>query len=332
MSNKKTSWSNIKLRAQLFRIWFMKNILVWLQIFLIVCVVLILTGNLTQNTPILGFLIYPIFKPLVDEILALVQSKEITGLMDFCAVSISVLTSTGLALVKVRSIAQSDIKSKTLKLALVKANLYFNENGKLVKKTEAMVGYDLDGDGIIEGNPEVTKGLFSGLKTAAEEFKIIATTDFTGNDKEDAENYEQALKDAKLETSSKALGEIDEIVKDGVSNFLLDETTKELNKRIEKAEEEGDAEKISLLEKTKQLFKKIFTRAKKEETKEDDAEIIVNNVDDHAVVNGRVREKEEKKIEATITESKIMAAASAPQQKPVSNVNNDIASFLSQFK
>jgi len=63
-----SKWQSFKLRAALLRIWFMKNIVLWIQIFCIVCIVCMLTGKLTQSTPILGPIIYPLFKPLIDQI------------------------------------------------------------------------------------------------------------------------------------------------------------------------------------------------------------------------------------------------------------------------
>jgi len=63
-----------KLRLTLLRIWFVKNFTLWLQIFIIVCVVLMLTGNITADTPVLGWIIYPIFKPLIDDITEIVSS------------------------------------------------------------------------------------------------------------------------------------------------------------------------------------------------------------------------------------------------------------------
>jgi len=52
--------------------------------------------------------------------------------MDVFAIIITILTSTGLVLARVRSITQKDIKNDKLKRALISANLYFNSNGKLV--------------------------------------------------------------------------------------------------------------------------------------------------------------------------------------------------------
>ena len=70
--------ANFKLKFALFKIWFLKNILVFIQMFLIITFVLMLTGNISASTPILGKILYPFFKPLIDEIDNVINEKEIS--------------------------------------------------------------------------------------------------------------------------------------------------------------------------------------------------------------------------------------------------------------
>jgi len=60
--------------------------------------------------------------------------------MSLFAATISILISVSMFTVKARSIAQNDIKSDKLKIALIKAKLYFNADGKLVKRVEKLTG------------------------------------------------------------------------------------------------------------------------------------------------------------------------------------------------
>ena len=101
--------------------------------------------------------------------------------MDFFAIAISILTSVGLFTMKAKRIAQSDIKSDKLKIALIKANMYFNKDGRLVKKTEKN-GWNGSGDGVIEGEEgeaKVPTNIFSGIGGAIKEFKTIITADLS---------------------------------------------------------------------------------------------------------------------------------------------------------
>ena len=51
---------------------------------------------------------------------------------------------------EIERVALSDIKNDNLKLALVNANMYFNEQGRLVKKIEKAANTDINGDGKID--------------------------------------------------------------------------------------------------------------------------------------------------------------------------------------
>lgn len=352
-------WFSFKLKAQLLRIWFVKNIVLWLQIFLIVCLVFMLTGNITAETPILGIIIYPFFKPLVDEIVNIVAEKEMNGLMDFFAIAISILTSVGLFTMKAKRIAQSDIKSDKLKIALIKANMYFNKDGRLVKKTEKMVGMDLDGDGVIEGEEgeaKVPTNIFSGIGGAIKEFKTIITADLSeAQTKEDAsDKYEDVLRETNLKDNEEAFHEIKETIKEGSKDLMIDAVNDEIDERIEAIDADETLnvsekkEKKNLFSKLKGVFSIWFHKKDKEETKdettENDETVIINNIDTDAEI-------EEETVSIKTVESQVVATTEVKKeekkqedpkiqiikQNNVSSYNkntidNGVADFLSRMK
>lgn len=332
--NKKSVWSNFKLRFSLFRIWFMKNILVWLQIALIVCLVCIITGNITSETPILGSIVYPFFEPLIEEITAVVVDRKIDGLMDFFAAAISILTSCSVFLLKARRISQADIKNNKLKIAMIQAGLYFNEDGKLTKKTEKLVGQDLDCDGKVDDEKKITKGLFSGIASAIKELKVIATADFSGTEEENANKFEETITEAGLKESKEALDELDRTFKVGMTNVaanvISDKLDDDTNKKLQSSKLSED-EKVNEVRKTNKLklwiqemknrrIEKINAKKEKEQTA--DVDIITNNIDSDATV------KKVNPIEEILAkkENKILTQTSK------ASTPSDVSSFLSKLR
>lgn len=328
IQTKKSLWPSFKLRAQLFRIWFMKNILVWVQIFCIVCVVCILTGNLTSNTPVLGKVIYPFFSQLIDPIAEAVENRKIGNLMDFFTIAISVLTSIGVATMKLHRIAQDDIKSNKLKIALIQANLYFNSDGRLVKKTEKMVGRDLDGDGKISDTDEIETskvGPIRGLFNAIKELFTIATVDLSGTEEESEEKYEEFLEQQNLKEREKGTEEVRKTFVKGVKMMALDGIENELDKKIDDAKNETlekRVEKVGLLKSMKNKLKK----KKSEIAEEPTEEVIVNNVEKDAKI-----EKTEKKDAANDALKNVIKNSDPVVRKPaaVKSANaNDVLAGL----
>lgn len=323
---KSSPWSNFKLRLALFRIWFMKNILVWLQIFGIICIVCMLTGNLTESTPILGKIIYPIFKPLVDEIVYIINEKEISGVMDFFGITISLLTSVGLFVMKVKNIAQEDIKSKKLKIALINANLYFNEDGKLVKKVEKMTKTDIDGDGKADNEGTVNTGLIGGLVSAVKEFTVIASADLSSPDEDENQKaYDKAVEDAGLVGVDEAYQDLKQTVKTGTTNKVIDEMVEESNKRIDETKDSD----MTNVEKVKRigLFAKLKERLMKKKkpiSKEEDAEIIENNIEKDA--------EEKTTIKKELTPQDIISQKAQKQEQQAANEQNAVSDFLKKMR
>lgn len=314
MAKLKRFWKTLQLRMSLLRIWFMKNILLFIRIACVICLVCIFTGVITAETPILGTIIYPIFAPLADEINAVIAEKEIDGLMTFFSVAISVLFSVSMFAIKARSIAQSDIKNPKLKYAMVQANLYFNENGKLVKKIEKATGEDINGDGKIDENDAVTEsskvGFFKGIVSAFQEFNTIMKADFNGNDKDDndEEEYARVIEEAKLKNAEEATNEIEDIVKTGSEVLVIDKLNEKADSEItevltnDEISNEEKTQKIGMFTKLKEW---LASRKKAKLEKKDDAEILEDNMDVDSEIDEEEKKVEEKKtVSAEVEEPK----------------------------
>ena len=261
----KQVWNNIRLKLTLFRIWFFKNSMSWVIIFCTVCVICLLAGKITASTPFLGKVIYPIFSPLIDEIVLIIEDEDLTNIMDFFAASISILVSIGVFVMKTKSIAQSDIKSDKLKIALISANLYFNSDGRLVKKVEKMTQTDINGDGLIDeekmDSEELHKGPFSRFIDGIKEFIIIAKTDFSGTDEENKKEYDATMNKAELKKSKEGLEEVRAAVTNGTLDYISDKSVERLDNEYkdtindESLTLETKVKKMSSIEKTKEWFK-----------------------------------------------------------------------------
>ena len=80
-----------------------------------------------------------------------------------------------------------DIKSKKIKVLLVKAGLYFDKNGKLTKRVEAITNVDIDGDGKAdtqEIKPDPDETLFEQVRRSNDELKTIINIDLSEIDKD----------------------------------------------------------------------------------------------------------------------------------------------------
>jgi hypothetical protein len=173
-----TKFEAFKLRMALLRIWFMKNLVVFFELGFFVIVVLIITGQVNETTPILG----QIFGELSISIREALSRNTSTGEFwtDLISTIVTILVSTGLLSSNLKRVAISDIKSKSLKKALLQAGMYFNRDGKLVKRIEEASKIDLNGDNKI-GDTGISvddipkEGFFPGIKRAGEELGTILT-------------------------------------------------------------------------------------------------------------------------------------------------------------
>ena len=232
----------IKLRLMLLRIWFMKNLMTFVKVLIAVVFVLMLFGQINENTPVLGFIVYPILKPLIDSINDIVATRDAGSFMGFASAALSILITISLFTIKLKSISQNDIKNKELKIAMVRAGLYFNENGKLVKKVEKAIGTDINGDGVVDENDVIkSEGFFKGIGRAISEFVTVITTDI-GEDETAKEKLAEAAESIDATDTKEALDDIDEIV----VTSTLDRASEMINRTFDKAID--DAEKADIAE------------------------------------------------------------------------------------
>lgn len=339
MEKLKRFGKTFKLRMSLIRIWFMKNILLFLKILCVVCLICIFTGGITAETPILGTIIYPIFAPLADEINAIIKEKEIDGLMTFFSIAISVMFSISMFAVKARNIAQADIKNPKLKLALVQANLYFNENGRLVKKVEKATGEDIDNDGKIDEAEAVAetgrKGIFKGIISAFQEFATIMKADLEVDTEAEAdEKYAAALREASLEDAAEATEEIDEIITDGRNEFKADKGNEIADQKIEETlndetlSEEEKEDKVGLLKKVKEWFSGFRKKKDENESDTEAPEVIEDNME----TDSEIIEEAEEKTETVTPEVKNEPTVEVAETKSSANTTRTVDSFIASLK
>lgn len=269
---------NFKLRMSLFRIWFVKNIVLFLEIIGITLFILVFTGVLPETTPIFG--------PLIMEIRS--AEGDSSTWVHVLSIITTCLTSVAVFLTRVKSIALSDIKSDKLKLSLVHANMYFNEQGKLVKKqtlatatagtttnstsTEAS-NTDADEEAGIS-NIKVATNLFTGIKNAVSEFFAIATVKLDDDEEKAQAQAETIIKDNDMEEAAAKVQEIDEQRAETFNkkvDEVVDETVDEAVKDTENDDKACTAEKkdrIVLIKKLGEWIKKMLHKEKKSEEEE----------------------------------------------------------------
>lgn len=191
------------IRMKLLKIWFLKNISLFIRIAIIIIIVLFLTNVLGSES----FLVQVLG---ITELQDAFDSGSIHGWESAIAAVVSAALSVYYFLRKSKNLAIEDIKSRELKIALIKARLYFNENGELCKRVEEAANYDIDGDGKI-GDNEVgeikSESVITGIPKAIGELTTILTTKIETEDKvvEDAELNEETKEDSNIVTTSEKL-------------------------------------------------------------------------------------------------------------------------------
>ena len=210
MSNKQSTLSKkerAQLKAALLWIWFIKNIKVFIWAVFIILVALTCMGVIKPDTPLLG----TIFGSISEAFQGLI--KDLDGDYTIWTVIESIISLgfiVGLAATNFDRIALKDIKSKRIKVLLVKAGLYFDKNGKLTKRIEAITDVDIDGDGKADDqeivhDPDET--LFEQVRRSNEELKTIINIDlseidengnFVSKKKEEEQTEEEFNKEVKI--------------------------------------------------------------------------------------------------------------------------------------
>lgn len=229
-----------KLRLALLRVWFMKNLVVFFELLFFVGLILILTGQIDENTPVLGI----IFGEMSVAIREALSQNSSTGEFwtDLASVVATILVSTGILSTNLKRIGIADIKSKNLKRALVQAGMYFNQDGKLVKRIEEASRIDLNGDRII-GDTGISvddlpkEGFLPGIKRAGEELGTILTMKIETVD--DAKAIEQKTE---LESTKEALKPVDAQIKVDAENLATNKIAEAIDTVVK---EPGIVKKIS---------------------------------------------------------------------------------------
>lgn len=315
---KLNKWESIKLRASLFRIWFMKNLTVFLKILVLVLIILIATGCISSSS-LLGklFGIGALSEAIRD---ALTGESENVGdiILNIIAVVLSVLVSLGTMTVNLKRIGLSDIKSKNVKMALVRANMYFNTDGQLVKRVEKGSQTDLDGDGKVGDIDEDTipkEGFFTGIIRSIQELWTIMTVKV-----EDDSEVKKVLKDNNMVNSAQAVLNIDDNKKKEADVGLTTEealdksSISEINSNIsvelataskeitETSDENEIKEKIRASARLKAWFKNIFEKFKKLFKRDKHADESKEEVTDEIPETKDTKIIEEEKIPETTSE------------------------------
>ena len=308
----KKFWRNFKLRLSLFRIWFVKNILVFLQTLLIVVLICMFTGAIRPDTPLIGPALNTIFGGLIEEIREVIEARKIDNFMTFLTVILSVITTVGMFAIKAKSIAQSDIKSDKMKIAMIQAKLYFNSDGKLKKRIEKATQTDLDGDGVAGdvGEATVSGNIFTGIFSAIKEFFVIATAKFDDDPDNNEEEKKEILKKANLEEAAEGQEELFDKAKEDATAMVADEIRGEMVNAAAAAaaddtlSEEDKAAKITFFGKLSQWFQN-----KKEAAKEKSA--------------AKKEARLQKKMEKPKKQSSISVSDSPSVDVIVNNIEND---------
>jgi len=218
-----------KLRLSLLRIWFFKNIIIFLEVLFFIGLVLVFTGQITEDTPVVG-VVFGELSIAIREVLTQRYSDDL--LVNSITTVLTLLVTIGMLSTNLKRIALSDIKSRDLKKALIQAGLYFNQDGKLVKRLEEATNTDIDGDKMI-GDSGVTidelpkERLLPSLKRAGDELVTIMTLKI-----EKEEHVEEIKEKADLVKTEKALDEVRNAAIDSAEKVLIKDANSLVKKKM----------------------------------------------------------------------------------------------------
>ena len=292
MSNKQNILSKkerAQLKAALLWIWFIKNIKVFIWAIFIILVALTCMGVIKPDTPLLG----TIFGSISEAFQGLI--KDLDGDYTVWTVIESIISLgfiVGLAATNFDRIALRDIKSKKIKVLLIKAGLYFDKNGKLTKRAEAIANIDIDGDGKADEQKIVTdkdETLFEQVKHSGEELKTIINIDLSEIDEDgnsNISNLEKVQETEEKESNKEVRVNIFIIIWRTIVNFFKRVFN---NIKLVNELEKPDKEKViaSALESAEEVIQN------------DCDKITLNNVDQIAEVKEVTTEKAEADVKTT---------------------------------
>ena len=291
MSNKQNILSKkerAQLKAALLWIWFIKNIKVFIWAIFIILVALTCMGVIKPDTPLLG----TIFGSISEAFQGLI--KDLDGDYTVWTVIESIISLgfiVGLAATNFDRIALRDIKSKKIKVLLIKAGLYFDKNGKLTKRAEAIANIDIDGDGKADEQKIVTdkdETLFEQVKHSGEELKTIINIDLSEIDEDGNSNVSnlEKVQETEKESDKEVKVNIFIIIWRTIVNFFKRVFN---NIKLVNELEKPDKEKViaSALESAEEVIQN------------DCDKITLNNVDQIAEVKEVTTEKAEADVKTT---------------------------------
>lgn len=207
-------FKHLGIKMQLLGIWLLKNISVFLQIAIGICIILTLCGIIVPSTPILG----SIFGDLSEEVTDLRATYSWDVVLNLIATLLSLSLSFYVVVKKLKTVALSDIKSRKLKLALIDAGLYFDDNNVLCKKLETATNMDLNSDGSIADtkiSDTKTENFFSACIRSGKELWLILSFKFNDDESDDDDEVKTLSDKANLTTTTETLSSIDETTKTG---------------------------------------------------------------------------------------------------------------------
>ena len=319
MSNKQNILSKkerAQLKAALLWIWFIKNIKVFIWAIFIILVALTCMGVIKPDTPLLG----TIFGSISEAFQGLI--KDLDGDYTVWTVIESIISLgfiVGLAATNFDRIALRDIKSKKIKVLLIKAGLYFDKNGKLTKRAEAIANIDIDGDGKADEQKIVTdkdETLFEQVKHSGEELKTIINIDLSEIDEDgnsNISNLEKVQETEEKESDKEVRVNIFIIIWRTIVNFFKRVFN---NIKLVNELEKPDKEKViaSALESAEEVIQN------------DCDKITLNNVDQIAEVKEVTTEKAEADVKTDVNTE--MKSEKKPEPVVSSNPQDALSALL----
>jgi hypothetical protein len=303
-----TKFEAFMLRVSLLKIWLLKNTTVFLKLGFLILVILTLTGQFDANTPVLSWTGIGDLSEAIKVTFANILDSNGSQLgVDFWSAllgsTLSVFVAVGTLSSNVKHIALRDIKSVQLKRALIKAGLFFNRDGKLVKKIEETIRIDIDGDNKI-GNVDThldeihNEGFFSGVKRTVNELGSIVSVKI-----DTVEDANRIKEKANLNKTSESLDQVNNITTNTAVNIVEE-------KVLKVTKSENNVNKTNVI---KKLFNDIRMTIKKSKEKSD--------LKRKAKLEASRNKKLEKlnKINATKTTTKVVEekVLVKPEPKPI---------------
>jgi len=209
-----------KLRMVLLKIWAIKNVTVFLEIFMYILVIMVLTGQIGKDTPIFVWFGLDQLSSSMNDVL--IQDFNIGNmLLNIVTLISSAIVVIGTVSSQAKRIALKDIKNPALKRSLVRAGLYFNKDGKLVKRIEEATKIDIDGDNKI-GDKDIEEfpheNIFEGIKRTGQEFFTIVSFK-----PEKIEDINKLVEENNMVETAVALQEAEAILKQSKKEFTLED-------------------------------------------------------------------------------------------------------------